>query len=237
MIPAAGGGGEQADPARRAVRLPACRRASPTPPTSRSSTPTSCARTRATAACSSTSTRGSGAITAGGDVIASSDPTDGRLRFLRTYPADTAMAFAPVTGYFSFQYRSSGLELAEDAILNGNDDRLFGQRFMDMFAGRDPRGGNVLTTIRPRSRRRRTKPCATGAATVGAAVRSSRSSPAPARSSPWPAPRRTTPTNLPVTTSRSGRTRGRRGRTRRTRPTRCSTARSTSSTRRARPSR
>ncbi|HNP58262.1 MAG TPA: penicillin-binding protein 2 [Gordonia sp. (in: high G+C Gram-positive bacteria)] len=90
-----------------------------------------------------------GAITAGGDVIASSDPTDGRLRFLRTYPADTAMAFAPVTGYFSFQYRSSGLELAEDAILNGNDDRLFGQRFMDMFAGRDPRGGNVLTTIRP----------------------------------------------------------------------------------------
>ncbi|GAA3029354.1 D,D-transpeptidase PbpA [Gordonia defluvii] len=89
-----------------------------------------------------------GAITAGGDVIASSVPTNGRLRFLRSYPADTASAFAPVTGYFSFQYRSSGMELAEDAVLNGNDDRLFGQRFMDMFAGRDPRGGNVVTTIR-----------------------------------------------------------------------------------------
>lgn len=88
-----------------------------------------------------------GAITAGGDVIASSIPTDSRLRYLRTYPAKTAEAFAPITGYYSFQYRSSGMELAEDPILNGSDDQLFGQRFMDMFAGRDPRGGNVVTTI------------------------------------------------------------------------------------------
>ncbi|GED96223.1 penicillin-binding transpeptidase domain-containing protein [Gordonia crocea] len=89
-----------------------------------------------------------GAITAGPDVIAQSVPTNGELRFLRSYPAATASAFAPVTGYYSFQYRSSGIELAEDSILNGNDDQLFGQRFMDMFAGRDPRGGNVVTTIR-----------------------------------------------------------------------------------------
>ncbi len=90
-----------------------------------------------------------GSITAGSDVIASSVPAAGPLRFLRSYPGPTASAFAPVTGYYSFQYRSSGMELAEDAILNGNDDRLFGQRFMDMFAGRDPRGGNVVTTIVP----------------------------------------------------------------------------------------
>lgn len=88
-----------------------------------------------------------GAITAGSDIIALSRPTSGRFRFLRTYPEGSAEAFAPVTGYYSINYQASGIELAEDQILNGNDDRLWGQRFMAMFAGRDPRGGNVVTTI------------------------------------------------------------------------------------------
>ncbi|GAC69155.1 peptidoglycan D,D-transpeptidase FtsI family protein [Gordonia soli] len=94
-----------------------------------------------------------GAITAGGTVIAVSVPTDSRLKFLRTYPPGTASAFAPVTGYFSFQYGSSATEQYENSILNGNDDRLFGQRFIDMFSGRDPRGGNVVTTIDPKLQR------------------------------------------------------------------------------------
>lgn len=94
-----------------------------------------------------------GAITAGGTVIAVSTPTDSRLKFLRTYPPEGADAFAPVTGFFSFQYGSTGIEQAENSILNGSDDRLFGQRFTDMFAGRDPRGGNVVTTIDPRLQR------------------------------------------------------------------------------------
>ena len=93
-----------------------------------------------------------GAITAEGTVIAVSNPTDSRLKFLRTYPTDAA-AFAPVTGFFSFQYGSTGIEQYENSILNGNDDRLFGQRFMDMFSGRDPRGGNVVTTINPKLQR------------------------------------------------------------------------------------
>jgi len=92
-----------------------------------------------------------GQITAGNDVIAQSVPTDDRLQYLRTYPNPWADAYAPVTGYYSFQYGSSGLEQAEDSFLNGNDDRLFGQRFADMFSGRDPRGGNVITTINPRA--------------------------------------------------------------------------------------
>lgn len=94
-----------------------------------------------------------GAITAGGTVIAVSEPTDSRLKFLRTYPPGGAEAFAPVTGFFSFQYGAGGIELYENSILNGNDDRLFGQRFMDMFSGRDPRGGNVVTTINPQLQR------------------------------------------------------------------------------------
>ncbi|MFT4126566.1 MAG: penicillin-binding transpeptidase domain-containing protein [Gordonia sp. (in: high G+C Gram-positive bacteria)] len=89
-----------------------------------------------------------GSITAGGEVIAMSVPTDSRYKYLRRYPLNPR-AFAPVTGYYSIQYASAGLEQYQNEILSGNDDRLFGQRFTDMFSGRDPRGGNVVTTIDP----------------------------------------------------------------------------------------
>ncbi|WP_353109832.1 penicillin-binding protein 2 [Gordonia sp. (in: high G+C Gram-positive bacteria)] len=92
-------------------------------------------------------------VAADGTVIAESIPTDSRFKYLRKYPTNPS-AFAPVTGYFSFVYRADrGIEAAEDAVLNGNDDRLFTQRFMDMFSGRDPRGGNVVTTIDPKLQR------------------------------------------------------------------------------------
>ncbi|MBT0567720.1 penicillin-binding transpeptidase domain-containing protein [Williamsia sp. CHRR-6] len=90
-----------------------------------------------------------GLITAGQDVIAQSVPTEDRLKYLRVYPETAAAAFAPVTGFYSFQFDSAGLEQSYDSLLNGNSDKLFGQRFLDMFSGRDPRGGNVVTTIRP----------------------------------------------------------------------------------------
>jgi len=54
-----------------------------------------------------------------------------------------------VTGFYSLQYSSTGLEHAEDSILNGSDERLFGRRLADFFTGRDPRGGSVATTINP----------------------------------------------------------------------------------------
>ena len=92
-------------------------------------------------------------VAADGTVIAESIATDNKFKYLRRYPTDPS-AFAPVTGYFSFVYRADrGLEATEDSVLNGNDDRLFTQRFMDMFSGRDPRGGNVVTTINPKLQR------------------------------------------------------------------------------------
>ncbi|MCF8609020.1 penicillin-binding protein 2 [Gordonia sp. HY285] len=92
-------------------------------------------------------------VAADGTVIAESVATDNKFKYLRKYPTNPK-AFAPVTGYFSFVYRADrGIEAAEDSVLNGNDDRLFTQRFMDMFSGRDPRGGNVVTTIDPRLQR------------------------------------------------------------------------------------
>ncbi|WP_066902708.1 peptidoglycan D,D-transpeptidase FtsI family protein [Millisia brevis] len=95
-----------------------------------------------------------GQISAGGQVLAVSVATDNRYRYLRTYPAsalgDTSpLANAPVTGFYSMLYSSVGIENTEDSILNGSDSRLFGKRFLDTVAGRDPRGGNVVTTINP----------------------------------------------------------------------------------------
>ncbi|MDG4667353.1 D,D-transpeptidase PbpA [Mycobacterium sp. 236(2023)] len=88
-----------------------------------------------------------GQISAGGQLLAYSVSTPGRYRFLRVYP--NPMTYAPVTGFYSLSYSSSGLERAEDTILNGSDERLFGRRLADFFTGRDPRGGNVSTTINP----------------------------------------------------------------------------------------
>src|SRR5271165_5957352 len=73
-----------------------------------------------------------GQITASGQLLAYSVATDSRFRFLRVYP--NAAVYAPVTGFYSLRYSSSGLERAEDPLLTGCD----------------PRGGNVDTTINPR---------------------------------------------------------------------------------------
>ena len=89
-----------------------------------------------------------GQIIAGGQLLAYSVATDSRFRFLRVYP--NPAVFAPVTGFYSLRYSSAGLERAEDLLLNGSDERLFGRRLADFFTGRDPRGGNVDTTINPR---------------------------------------------------------------------------------------
>jgi peptidoglycan glycosyltransferase len=88
-----------------------------------------------------------GQITAGGQLLAYSVSTGGRFRFLRVYP--DPLAYAAITGFYSLRYSSTGLERADDTILNGSDQRLFGRRLADFFTGRDPRGGNVSTTIRP----------------------------------------------------------------------------------------
>ncbi|MEV0298395.1 penicillin-binding protein 2 [Nocardia sp. NPDC050710] len=89
-----------------------------------------------------------GQISAGGTVLASSVATDDRYKYLRTYPTDPE-AYAPATGFYSIQYGSTGLERAADSVLNGSDSQLFGRRLVDMISGRDPRGGNVLTTLNP----------------------------------------------------------------------------------------
>ncbi|MCZ2827364.1 penicillin-binding transpeptidase domain-containing protein [Modestobacter sp. VKM Ac-2986] len=90
-----------------------------------------------------------GAIVVAGNEIASSVPSapDDPLRYTRTYAQGPL--YAPVTGYQSILGTAEGLEEAEDAVLNGDDDRLFGRRVADLFTGRDPSGGNVELTLDP----------------------------------------------------------------------------------------
>ncbi|HEU5473159.1 MAG TPA: penicillin-binding protein 2 [Actinophytocola sp.] len=82
-----------------------------------------------------------------GVILATVTPTNDRLRYLRTYM--NGPLYAPVTGFYSVRYGATGLERTEDAILNGSDDRLFVRRLSDLITGRDPRGGNVVVTIKP----------------------------------------------------------------------------------------
>lgn len=84
-------------------------------------------------------------LTADGVVVAKVKSTSGRLQYQRTYA--NGPLYAPVTGFYSVRYGSTGLESAEDEILNGSDDRLFVRRLSDLVTGRDPRGGNIVTTV------------------------------------------------------------------------------------------
>lgn len=88
-----------------------------------------------------------GQIIAGGQPLANSIPTEDKLKYLRSYPKGPV--YAPVTGYYSFVYGSSGVENAQDGILSGTDDKLALNRISDMISGQTPKGGNVDVTINP----------------------------------------------------------------------------------------
>ncbi|HEY0451630.1 penicillin-binding protein 2 [Actinophytocola sp.] len=84
-------------------------------------------------------------ITSDEVIIANVKATNDRLRYQRIY--QNGPMYAPITGFYSVRYGATGLERAEDEILNGSDDRLFVRRLSDLITGRDPRGGNIVTTV------------------------------------------------------------------------------------------
>lgn len=88
-----------------------------------------------------------GPIVVDGNSVAQSVATNDSLKFLRQYPGGPA--YAPLTGFYSFYYGTSGIERAENGVLSGNDDRLLGTRINDILTGRDPKGGRVDLTINP----------------------------------------------------------------------------------------
>jgi peptidoglycan glycosyltransferase len=86
-----------------------------------------------------------GSIVVQGAAVASSVKTKDRLKYLRKY-ADGPV-YAPLTGYDSLFYGTTGMEQAASSLLSGDDNRLFTTRLSDLLTGRDPRGGDVVLTI------------------------------------------------------------------------------------------
>lgn len=86
-----------------------------------------------------------GQIVVQGTGIARSKETSDELKYLRQYPQGPL--YAPVTGYNSFIYGTSGLEKAENDVLSGDDPRQFTRKLADLFTGRNARGGSIQLTL------------------------------------------------------------------------------------------
>jgi penicillin-binding protein A len=86
-----------------------------------------------------------GPILVADDPVAQSEPVKDRFEFLRTY--SKARQYAHLTGYYSYIYGSSGVELTQNEILSGSDPRLFVNRVIDLVTSQEPQGGSALLTI------------------------------------------------------------------------------------------
>lgn len=57
--------------------------------------------------------------------------------------------YAPITGYYSYDFGRSGLEYSQNSQLSGTDDSQFVRRMLDIVTGEKPAGATVETTINP----------------------------------------------------------------------------------------
>ncbi len=92
-----------------------------------------------------------GAILVGNTAMVTSEPVDDRFGFQRTYAEGPL--YAPVTGYYSFMFGTSGLERSYAAQLAGTSDAQFLDRLADMATGRRPQGASLQTTLDARAQR------------------------------------------------------------------------------------
>ena len=89
-----------------------------------------------------------GQIMVGDTAVADSVKTDDAFSYQRTYPG--GQLYAPATGYFSTAFASmTGLERAENSVLNGQDPALFSSRVKALITGETQHGGAIELTIDP----------------------------------------------------------------------------------------
>lgn len=88
-----------------------------------------------------------GAILVAGRQVAESVRSQDRYEYQRRYLQP--FRYAHVTGYYSYVYGATGVELAENRILSGSDPRLFVNRFIDVLSNSTPKGGSVVLTLDP----------------------------------------------------------------------------------------
>jgi len=92
-----------------------------------------------------------GPILVGPNPVARSKETGDTLKYLRVY--SNGPLFASVTGFYSLVYGATGLERTENRILTGKSSLFVVDRVEQLFAGRQPVGGAVSTTINARAQR------------------------------------------------------------------------------------
>ena len=90
-----------------------------------------------------------GAILVNGIPVARSEPVDDEFEFQRQYPQP--QKYAHLTGYYSYTFGRSAVELTQNDILSGSDPRLFVNRVVDLFGNSEPAGGDVTLTVDPRA--------------------------------------------------------------------------------------
>lgn len=88
--------------------------------------------------------RDRGPILVGNVPVAESVPSDDRFEHQRVYPQP--YRYAAVTGFFSF-FTQTGIEASQNAVLSGDDPRLFVTRLLDLVNNSSPQGGRVRLTL------------------------------------------------------------------------------------------
>jgi peptidoglycan glycosyltransferase len=92
-----------------------------------------------------------GPIMVGNAPVAKSEPVKSRFEFQRSYPS--GKLYAPVTGYLSYYFGTSGLENSFAEQLIGVDDSQFLDRLVNLLTGATPRGASVETTLNAKAQR------------------------------------------------------------------------------------
>lgn len=87
-----------------------------------------------------------GAILVDRNPVAESVKSGDEFEFQRRY--DRPRMYAHLTGWFSY-FSQSGIEKTQNAVLSGDDSRLFVTRLVDMMNNSSPKGGSVALTIDP----------------------------------------------------------------------------------------
>ncbi len=85
-----------------------------------------------------------GKVIVGDQAVAQSVPSDGELKFQRTYPKGAP--YAHLVGYKSVVLGSTAIEKLENDYLSGNADSQIADRIAEMFSGDKP-GGNVVLSV------------------------------------------------------------------------------------------
>ena len=78
--------------------------------------------------------------------LARSREFDDQYKYLRVYPQP--LKYANITGYLTLGSQT-GIEQSQNAVLSGEDERLFVTRLIDLAQNQSNKGGNVVLTIDP----------------------------------------------------------------------------------------